>query len=257
MRKYFEIFRFNLKTQLNFRANYVFTLFSFVIHVFIFNELWDFILKDKIILGYSRADLIWYIIIGECLLYVSSGKRYRKVSEMVKNGDIANMLTKPISILKYIISEEMACIVNFIVNIIFAFLLGITMAGTLNINFIQLILFFISSIFSVIIIIFIQVLIGMLAFITEENDSFYFVISKPMLLIVLTPLELFPNSLQKISCMLPTSYALYPAGKILVHFNLYNSLNLIICQLISILFIITILNILNRKGVKKINVNGG
>ncbi|MDO4282004.1 MAG: ABC-2 family transporter protein [Clostridia bacterium] len=257
MRKYFSVFQFNLKSSMNFKVDYLFSLFSFVIHVFIFNELWDFILKDKVILGYSRPELIWYIIMGEFLMYVVGGKNYKKISDMIKNGDVANMLTKPISFLKYTLAEEMTCIINLVINFVSAMILGTFMAGSLKITFFQMILFFISVLFSTVLLILIQVMIGMLAFITEENDSYYFVISKGMLLLVLTPLEFFPEVFRNILTFLPTTYAIYPVGKILVHFDISNSLKLVVFQLLSIMVMLMIVNLLNVKGVKNINVNGG
>ena len=94
MRKYFAIFKFNLKSELNFKADYIFSLLSFAIHILIFNALWDYILKDRAIAGYSRPGLIWYIIVGEFIAYSIGKKSYIKVSDMIKNGEIANILSK-------------------------------------------------------------------------------------------------------------------------------------------------------------------
>ena len=98
MRKYIEIFKYSLKTKLAFIYNYLFSLFSFGIHVFVFNELWDYILKGKSIVGYTKTELIWYIIIAELVTY-SAESTYKKIGSMVKQGDIANMLIKPIDII--------------------------------------------------------------------------------------------------------------------------------------------------------------
>jgi len=91
MRKYIEIFKFNLKTELNFKVDYFFSIISFAIHVFVFNALWDYILQGKMVEGYGKAQLIWYVIIGEFIAYSIGKKNYIKVSEMIKNGDVANM----------------------------------------------------------------------------------------------------------------------------------------------------------------------
>lgn len=257
MRKYVEVFKFNLKTKINFKAEYIFSLFSFTIHVFVFNELWDFILKDKIILGYSRENLIWYIIMGEFLYYILGSKNYKEISNMIKNGDVANMLTKPISFLKYIIAIEFTCIVNVITNFVFAIILGIILAGTIKFSVGKLLIFAISIIFSITLLILIQVMIGMLAFLTEENEAYRLVVFKAILLLILTPLEFFPGSVRKILSFLPTTYAIYPVGKILIHFDFKNSVILIGCQIISIVVLLGIVNLLNIRGVRNINVNGG
>ena len=103
----------------------------------------------------------------------------------------------------------------------------------------------------------ISVFIGMMAFLTEENKSFYLVISKAMLLLVFTPLEFFPNIVQTIFKFLPTTYVVYPPGKILVSYDLKTSLLLILCQIVALTIVFAGAYLINRKGVKNINVNGG
>ena len=257
MRKYIAVFLFNLKSQMNFKIDYIFSIFSFVIHVFIFNELWDFILKGKAILGYSRSDLIWYIIIGEFIMYLMPGKEYKKIADMIKNGDVANMLTKPIDFLKYVIAEEMGCIVNLVINFIAAIVMGIAIVGIPSLTFGQVIFFLLSLVISTCLLILVHALMGMLAFLTEENEAYFLIVSKAMLLLVFTPIEFFPDSIQKILLVLPTTYIVCPPSKIWIHFDLTLTLKLILFQLISLSIIFIIVKILNQKGVKKINVNGG
>lgn len=257
MRKYFDIFKFSLKSEFNFKIDYFFSLFAFLVHIFVFNELWDYILQGKQINGLGRSELVWYIIIGEFIMYSISKKNYKKVSELIKTGNIANLLVKPVSIIKYIFAEGMTCIVNIGINFIFAIILGLLMAGTINVTFIQIILFIVSLIIELVIAMLLQVFIGLLAFLTEENESFYLLVSKALLLLVFTPLSFFPTYIQSILKFLPTTYAIYPAGKILVDFNITNALGLIFVQLIALGFMFMVINILNKKGVKKINVNGG
>lgn len=46
MKKYFTIFKYGLKKNFTFIVDYMVSLMSFIIHVLVFNCLWDFILKD-------------------------------------------------------------------------------------------------------------------------------------------------------------------------------------------------------------------
>ena len=257
MRKYIDIFKFSLKSEFNFKLYYFFSLFSFVIHIFVFNQLWDFILREKTILGYTKNELIWYIIIGEFIAYSIGKKNYQKISDTIKSGDIANLLVKPVSFIKYMIAEELTCVVNVIVNLVFAIILGIVMGGIMNVTLIQMILLICSIIMSLVLSLLIQIVIGLLAFFTEENQSFYLIISKAMLLLVFTPLEFFPSIVQNILKLLPTTYIVYPVGKILVDFQLNNALMLMLGQLVSLIAISTAVVVLSWKGVKNINVNGG
>ena len=153
MRKYLEIFKFNLKTELNFKVDYFFSLLSFAVHIFVFNALWDFILQDKAILGYTKNQLIWYIIVGEFIAYSIGKKNYLKVSDMIKNGDVANLLTKPVSFIKYIFAQEATSIINIVVNFLFGIVFGLIMAGSLELTFLQVLFFIVSIIISLLILI--------------------------------------------------------------------------------------------------------
>lgn len=257
MRKYLAVFKFNLKSELNFKIDYIFSLLSFAVHIFVFNALWDYILQGKAIAGYNKTTLIWYIIVGEFISYSIGKNNYVKVSDMIKNGDVANLLTKPISFMKYVLAQEATSIVNIVVNFIFGIILGIFMAGKISVEPIQIVLFIISLILSLGISVLISVFIGMMAFLTEENKSFYLVLSKARLLLVFTPLEFFPSVVQTILRFLPTTYAVYPPGKILVSFDLKTSILLIFCQIIILIIVFLGAYAINRKGVRNINVNGG
>lgn len=256
MKKYFEIFKFNLKMQTNFKANYIFSLLSFAMHIFVFRALWDYLLKDKLILGYSKSELIWYVIIGEFIIYTTS-HNFKRISEMVKNGDIANMLTKPVNFTLYLIAEEMAGIVKVLVNLAFAITLGVLMAGAIEFTLFKGVIVAISVILGVLTIMLLEVGIGLLAFLTEENEPFYLLISKAMLIFVFTPLDFFSQGIQNVLKWLPTTYVAYPPARLFVHFDKDQSISLILGQLISVGVIILIIKLLSKKGVKNINVNGG
>ena len=232
MRKYIEIFKYSLKTKLAFIYNYLFSLFSFGIHVFVFNELWDYILKGKSIVGYTKTELIWYIIIAELVTY-SSESTYKKIGSMVKQGDIANMLIKPIDIINYFIAESSSLIIKTIINIIFGIILGITLAGKIEITFMSAIITITAIVIGVIIGVLLQIFV------------------------VFTPPEFYPEIIQKILYFLPTTYLVYTPAKIFVNFELNGALKLLILEIVSAIFIYVIIRIMYNKGVEKINVNGG
>lgn len=256
MRKYVEIFKYSLKTQFAFIYNYLFSLISFAIHVFIFNELWDYILQGKEIVGFTKSELIWYIIIAECILY-SVDKKYDKIADMVKQGDIANMLIKPIDTITYFLAETSASIVKVFINLIFAAFLGVTLAGPIDISFGSIILAFIALIIGVFIGNLLQIFIGIIAFYTEENKSFWMVIQKISFFVVFTPLEFYPKIVQSILLLLPTTYFVYVPAKVFVNFDLLLALGLIGLEIISGLVVYAGIRFVYKKGAERINVNGG
>jgi len=256
MKKYIEIFKYSIKQQINFLPDYIFSLISFGIHVFIFNELWDYILQGKNIEGYTKAELIWYIIIAELVTY-SIYKKYQQIAETVKNGEIANMLLKPVNYIGYLIADSTATVIKLIINILFAGILGSILAGPINISFLSAGITFVSIIISVFLGILIQIFIGLLSFYTEENKSFWLIIQKLQLFLVFTPLEFYPKIVQKILYVFPTTHMIFEPAKMFVHFNNINVIELITMQLVSAIVMILIVICMYRNGVKKINVNGG
>ena len=232
------------------------SLFSFGIHVFVFNELWDYILQGRSIVGYTKSQLIWYIIVAEFIIY-SFETTYKKISIMVKQGDIANMLIKPIDIISYFVTEASANIVRVLVNAVFGIFLGFSFAGPISISMSTIVFTIIASVIGIFTGILIQILIGILAFHTEENKSFWLVTQKIIFFVVFTPLEFYPTVVQKLLLCLPTTYMVYAPAKIFVGCENLLSIKLILMELLSLAIIYGILRVLYRKGVKNINVNGG
>ena len=257
IKKYFAIFKFSLKKQFAFKLNYFTILFSYTIHIFTLSCLWDYVLKGDSLVGYTKTELIWYIIMAEFITYTATKSIYKKIGEMIRNGEIANMLIRPINFVTYIFSEECASIIQNVVNAFLGIILGIIFAGFINITGVQLIFIIVSVIIAIIMQIMMQILIGLIAFFTEENKAFYLILSKLQLLVVLTPIEFYPVIVQKLFYFLPITYAIYVPSKLLVHFDILNAIKLLIFEIVALLVLIVTVNLLYKKGVKKINVNGG
>ncbi len=256
MRKYIEIFKYSMKTQLKFILDYFVSLISFGIHIFVFNELWDYILKGKEVAGYTREELIWYIIIAEFITY-STFKSYKKIGEMVKNGTIANMLIKPVDFINYTIAENLSVYVKALVNAVFAIVLGLILVGPIDVTIQGIIFTVIASIIGVFIGILIQTFVGLIAFFTEENSSFWLIIQKFTFFLVFTPLEFYPEIVQKIFSILPTTYLIYAPARIFTRFEIGEAIVLLGLEILSGLVLYGIIRLMYMKGVRKINVNGG
>lgn len=256
MNKYLQITKFTIKKETKFIVNYIASIFGFSMHILIFYFIWDYILGDKQLHGYTTNMLIWYVIMGE-YIYCSSNKCNKQISADVKNGTIANMLTKPINFVLYLFFENASNILKFIINVVVAIILGIIMAGPLDLSLVNFMFVAISLILSILLNMLLEIIIGLLAFFIEEIKALYLVLSKLMLIIVFSPIEMFPSWAQALLKFLPTTYTVYAPSKILVMFEIRDATKLILCQIISILICCLILFLEYKKGVKKINVNGG
>ncbi len=256
MRKYIEILKYSIKTKMTFIWNYLFSMFSFAIHVFVFNELWDYILQGKLVAGYTKSELIWYIIIAEFITYTNE-KRYKTIASMVKQGDIANMLIKPVDMIHYFIAEDSSLIIKAVINFGFGMILGTILAGPIEVSIGSFILMLIASAIGIFIGVLIQIFIGVCSFYTEENHSIYLILQKFSLLVVFTPLEFYPEMIQKIFGLLPTTYYVYAPAKIFTNADMHTAIMLLGLEILSAVALYAMIRILYKKGVEKINVNGG
>ena len=256
MKKYIEIFKYSLKMKMAFIADYLFSLLSYGIFILVFSQLWEYILQGKQVVGYSKAQLIWYIIVAEFVV-LSSNHMYKRISDMVKNGEIANMLIKPIDFVTYIFADDMSVIIKAGINMIFGVLLGFILAGPIEITLLGVIITLIAASLSIVLGVLLQILVGLLAFYTEENRSFWLIIQKVAFLVVFTPIEFYPTWVQSMLACVPTTYMIYTPGKVLVHFEVMPSLILLGFEILAGIVLFGIVRLLYRKGVEKINVNGG
>ena len=176
---------------------------------------------------------------------------------MVKQGDIANMLIKPVDMINYFIVEDASLVIKGIINLGFGLILGTILAGPIQITFENIILMLIASVIGIFIGVLIQILIGIFSFFTEENSSMYLLIQKFCLLVVFTPLEFYPEIVQKIFLFLPTTYHVYAPAKIFTNASSEEAIKLLGLEILSAVVLYIIIRLLYKKGVEKINVNGG
>jgi len=256
MKKYIEIFKYSLKQNMTFKFNYMFSIISLAIHLFVFNELWDYILQGKTAAGFTKNQLIWYITITEFITY-SSIRSYKQISDMVKNGDIANILIKPVDFIKYKFMEDVSVIIKTIVNVISIAIIGLVLTGPIQCS-VQSILFTIfASLIGIITQILVQIFIGLLAFIMEETKGIWLIVQKLSFLLVFTPIEFYPEIVQKIFYCLPTTYMVYSPARIFIGADISTTLILLGLSIFSMLVWYMGCKILYSKGVRRINVNGG
>ena len=256
MKKYIEIFKYSIKQNLAFKFNYTFTIISLAIHLFVFNELWDYILQGKTAAGFTKTQLIWYITIAEFIVY-SSIRSYNKISDMVKNGDIANILIKPIDFIKYKFMEDISVIIKTIVNVISIIAIGLVLTGPIECSVQNICFTVLASIIGVITQILIQIFIGLMAFIMEETKGIWLIIQKLSFLLVFTPIEFYPAVVQKIFYCLPTTYMVYAPARIFIGLDIGTTIILLLLEIVSLLLWYVGCRILYAKGVRRINVNGG
>lgn len=263
MRKYIHIYKSELISTLQYMLNILFRLVNFILLIFIFMNLWNYIYDNssELINGYSKNQMIWYVIITEIIWGATDGRRYcRKIADDVRSGNIAYIINKPYSYIGYAISSHLGeTTIKTLIAIIVGFSMGMVFLKEFPVLSISaIIIVFLSGILAVLINSLIVTFIGLISFIIEDSNPIFWLYSKMILVLgVLFPIEYFPGILAQIMRYSPIYVTCYGPAKLFVGFSYQSAIEIIISQVIYLGIAWTMCYVLYKKGVRKLNVTGG
>lgn len=263
MKKYLYIFKSELMTNLQYIFDILIGFISFCIMIFIFLNLWNYMYSDprELINGYSMNQMIWYVIVTEILWMSLGGRKLcRKICNDVRSGNISYNIIKPYNYVEYVLFNHLGItMLKFVLITIIGMILGLISLGSIpHLTIVSVLGVIISCILATVINIFIITSLGLISFFIEDANPFYWLYSKLILVVgTIFPIEFFPSILQPILKYSPIYVVSYGPAKLFVDFSLNKFLEVIIIQLIYLIITITITHLIYKKGVRKLNVNGG
>ena len=263
MRKYIHIYKSELMSTLQYMLNILFRLFNFVLLIYIFMNLWDYIYNNpnELINGYSKNQMIWYVIITEIIWGATDGRRYcRRIVNDVRGGNIAYMINKPYSYIGYAISSHLGeTTIKTFIAVIVGFTMGLIFLKSFPVLSIPaIIIVVLSGLLAVLINSLLVTFIGLISFIIEDSNPIFWLYSKMILVLgVLFPIEYFPGVLSQIMRYSPIYVTCYGPAKLFVDFSYSSAITILLSQIIYLGFSLAICYLMYKKGVKKLNVTGG
>ena len=263
MRKYLFIFKLSMMSALQYVINILINSIGYTMHIFIFFNLWNYIYSnpEELINGYSKSQMIWYVIVTEILWSALGGRKLcRNICDDVKGGNIAYNINKPYSYIGYVFSNHLGEVtIRLFIYTIIGMSLGIIFNGSFpNMNTISIMIIFISCILATIINTLFIISIGLISLIIEESYPFYWLYSKAILLLgTIFPVEFFSGIIQKVVTFSPIYVMCYGPARLFVGFNITEAGHILIAQLVYTIIAYSLCLFVYRKGVKKLNVNGG
>ena len=263
MKKYLYIFKTSLMNNLQYVFNLCIGFISYAIIIFIYLNLWKYMYSDpnELINGYNMTQMIWYVVMTEILWMSLSGRTLcSDICEDVKNGNVAYKINKPYNYVLYCVFNHLGkFLVRFVVYIILGFLLGFLLLHSFPcLNLLHLIIVLISAFLATIISILLITSIGLLSFFIEDANPFYWIYSKVILVVgTLFPIEFFPKVIRPLLTYSPIFAVSYGPAKLFVDFSFDGALKILLFQFIYIIISYIICLLIYKRGVKKINVNGG
>lgn len=258
--KYPLVARTSISNSMVYTANFIAGTFFFALIIFIFLQLWEAIsVHNGSMEGYTVNKLVWYYIIAEMVI-LSKSEVFQTMNEEIRGGGIAYKLNKPYNFVLYQLSEGMGQIaVRLMMNLPVGLLLGFIYVGGLDgFKLISLPIVILSVVMGILLNFFMDALIGMTSFWTEDNMAFFWIAQKlSFVLGLFLPLEFLPRAIREIALYLPFSYIAYAPARLLTSFSPETVVNIIPVQVFYTVLFAALSALVYSRGVKKLNVNGG
>lgn len=263
MKKYIVIFKANLLSNLQYISNILLNSLGFIMHIFIFFQVWNYIYEDpsELINGYNKGQMVWYVIITEIIICSITGRRLViEISKDIRSGNIAYNINKPYSYVGYIVFNTLGVTsIRGTTYMIIGIIMGISFLGNIpELSIANVVTIALSIFLAIVINLLFLTFVGLLSFIMEDSSPLYWLYSKMLLILgIVFPVEFFPGVMQIFIKYSPVYAICYGPARLFIDFELNTAIIVLISQIIYLFIGLILCELMYRKGVKKLNVNGG
>lgn len=262
-RKYAVIYRSVLMENLQYAANVAMGFFTYFVFIYIYIKLWGYMYRSpgELIAGYTKEQMIWYVMMTEMLIFGSDGAFVaRTVAGDIRGGNIAYLMNKPYHYTLYILTRYTGeWSIRLPMYAVLAAVMGTVMVGPLSgfrlkafpaMAVCVILGLTINAVF--------KLCISLFSFWIEDATPFQWLYDKMILVVgVLFPVEIFPRALQPLLKMTPIYTVCYGPAKLIVDFSPEKCLEVLAAQMLYLAAGFGLMLLIYRKGVKKLYVNGG
>lgn len=260
--KYSAVLRVSVANNLAYMMEVFFRALLLVVLVFILAQLWKttFSLRGaRVLSGFSISDMIWYLGAAETIA-MSMPALTRRIDQEVRSGQLAYLLGRPCNYVLYNFAQYLGeRVVRVAILGAVAAGLAFVIGGVPHFTWQGIVAWPLLAFLAICIDFVAYFSIGLLAFWTEETQSFSLIFSRLTLVLggVLAPLDIFPQPLRSIAQALPFSAILYGPARTLVHFDAGYLVILLKLQGITLVAGSLILLGIYQVAIRRVNINGG
>jgi len=207
--------------------------------------------------GYSLEQVTWALIFVQAIV-ASKSRIPDEVNIDIKTGKIAIYLLNPINYISYKFLESFSKIIyNLIISLSIWLILWFLILWSIPLSVWGILGWIVLLLGGVLISFFGYFMVGLLAFYTEDADSFRLLYSKIDLLLGgnILPIPFMPLFLQSIAFASPFVYAGYTAWLIFTHFTLHTFFSYLGMQILWIVILIGLCHLIYIQARKKLTIN--
>jgi len=259
--KYRAVGVISVKQQLKYRVDFLMRALMLLFLMFIFIHLWSAAYASggaRAIEGFTLRQIIWYLVFAEAVTMACPWLCVRIENE-VKQGEIAVRLIRPVSYAGFHYMTYMGeAALRFVVQLAAGSLIAWACVGPPAFGrgwagFIALLPGAVTLMFLL------NLSVALLAFWIEETRGLEFVLQKLNFTAggMLLPLELMPDRLERICSWLPFRAVLYFPARMGTAFDGGMFRVFLLAQWGWIAALALVCMFIYRRGVRKLNVNGG
>lgn len=260
LRKYGVIAKISFTNAIAYRAAAVSRFCFYTLFIYVFMCLWKAIYQSGNVNGYGYVQMVWYLIMTEFVAFSSGNAIFTNMNTEVKSGSIAYQLGRPTHYVFYQLANSIGQIfLNFLSFGILAVTLGLIFVGPLpTFQLAGLLPLLLSISLSILLNFFFLMLIGLSAFVLEENFALYLIYQKiNFMLGMFLPVEFLPRWLQGIAKNLPFSYVYWAPAKIFVNYSPHLCRELLPRQALWTAAAVALTLFCYRACARRLQVNGG
>lgn len=261
MRKYYSVFQITVRSRLSSLGDLAGMALLLAIILFVFVQLWRITLgaPGAALEGFTLNEMIWYYV-GTETIVLSMLPIHRVLEREIREGEVAIRLNKPIDYVAFHAAAFMGeAFVRLFILVGVGGLVTTWLVGPLDFQWQSLpalLLIFCSSLllnFAY------SAIIGLSAFWTEDVTGLFFVMDRLKWLLggFLLPVSMFPEPLKTLAEWLPFRWMIYEPAKLLVHFSWSDFGRVLGMQVMVFLVVGSVVALMNHRGLKRLNVNGG
>lgn len=265
MKKYIKLAQISIQELFVYRLNFLLWRFRNIISLITLIFFWSAIFQDKsTLLGYSREQILAYIIGISLLKSLILGTRVGDLAGQIKTGELTKIISKPMGMYKFWLTKDL---VDKVLNLFFTIFEIYIVTQVFGIDIYiprQLSTIFLFSgliILAVMLNFFINFVLSITSFWTEEiwaTRWLFIVIFLEFFAGVYFPVDILPSWLTKIILLTPFPYlAYYPIKIWLGQLGNQQTVQVFVVCAAYLLFFYLLAKYLYRKGIRNYQVYGG
>lgn len=219
-KKYFQVFVISWEQGLVYRLNFTLWRVRAVLQLILVYFIWQSVfLNQTDVFGYSQSNIMTYILVSSVVRAIVLSSRATDLMNHINEGSIVNFLVRPLDIIRFYFSRDLA---DKLLNIFFV-VLEVSLIiwifhppVILQTNFFILMQFAIAIILAVLLNFFSSLLISMMSFWVENSWGPLFL----MMIILeglgggLFPIDILPHKIFSFLMYTPFPYLLYFPAKV-------------------------------------------